>query len=322
MVTYEPPTFYGYQVSDTWIVDDWLFAMDQYFDHMGVSNEFEKVDQARTYLACTALEDWHYCVDLHLNCHSSPITWTKMKANFRTIYAPERSQQDCPFQFSYGISQGRQANKVSVHSLSSPKLSSAWWSRLEQHFENLRKIIQDQTKASHKETNNFETSNKRDNSVDPSILSATLEVQDLQVPTYVTSTFVHEEELIVKPTQQVFVEAQLDEVDKIGTMVSSTVEEKAVLFSTLHPHVDFVIPDIFTDVMVPKVLLLSMLAKVIPAFKQASSVQILILPHFQTRGRVFSNQKSMMWHNLLNIVFWISILNFEFLIFEFSFYCG
>jgi hypothetical protein len=172
-----------------------------------------------------------------------------MKANFWTIYAPQRSQQDCPSQFSYGNSQGRQANKVSVHSLSSPTLSPAWWSRLEQHVENLRKIIQDQTKASQKKTNNSGASHTRDNSVEPSILSATIEVQDLQVPTYVTSTFVHEEELIVEPTQQVFVEAQLDEVDKIGTMVSSTVEEKTVLFATLHPNIDFIIPDIFTDVM-------------------------------------------------------------------------
>ena len=156
-----------------------------------------------------------------------------------------------------------------VHSVSSPTLSPASWSRLEQHIENLRKIMQDQTKASQKETNNFEASHTRDNFVKLSILSATIEVQDLQVPTYVTLTFVHDEELIVEPTQQVFVEAQIDKVDKIGTMVSSIVDEETVLFSTLHPHVDFVILDIFMDVMVPKVLLLSMLPKVIPAFKQA-----------------------------------------------------
>ena len=77
-----------------------------------------------------------------------------MKANFQTIYAPQRSQQDCPSQFSYDNSQGRQANKVSDHSLSSPTLSPAWWSRLEQHVENLRKINQDEIKASQKETNN------------------------------------------------------------------------------------------------------------------------------------------------------------------------
>jgi hypothetical protein len=61
----------------------------------------------------------------------------------------------------------------------------------------------------------------------------------------------------------VFAEAQLDEVDKIGTIVSSTVEEKTVLFATLHPNIDFIIPDIFTNVLVPKALLLSMLLKVI-----------------------------------------------------------
>ncbi len=176
-----------------------------------------------------------------------------------------------------------------VHLVSSPTLITAWWSRLEQHVENLRKIIQDQTKASPKETNNSEISHTRDNNFEPPILSATIEVQDLQVPTYVTSPFVQEEELIVEPTQQVFAEAQLDEVDKIGTMVSSTVKETTVLFAILHPNIDFVIPDIFTNVLVPKALLLSVLPKVIPAFKHASSAQILILPHFKTRGRVFSN---------------------------------
>jgi hypothetical protein len=166
-------------------------------------------------------------------------------------------------------------NKVSVHSVSSPTLSLAWWSRLEQHVENLRKIIQDEIKASQKETNNSEVSHTRDNSVEPPILSATIEVQDLQV---------QEEELIVEPKQQVFEDAQLDEVDKVGTMVSSTAKEKTVLFVTQHPDIDFVIPDIFTDVMIPKALLSSMFPKVVPTFKQASSAQILILPHFKTSG--------------------------------------
>ena len=86
-------------------------------------------------------------------------------------------------------------NKVSVHSVSSPTLSLAWWSRFEQHMENLRKIIQDEIKVSQKETNNSEVSHTRDNSFEPPILSATIEVQDLQV---------QEEELIVEPKQQVF----------------------------------------------------------------------------------------------------------------------
>jgi hypothetical protein len=166
-------------------------------------------------------------------------------------------------------------NKVSVHSVSSPTLSLAWWSRLEQHVENLRKIIRDEIKASQKETNNFEVSHTRDNSVESPILSATIEVHDLQV---------QEEEFIVEPKQQVFEDTQLDEVDKIGTMVSSTAEEKTILFATLHPNIDFVIPDIFTNVTVPKALLLTVFPKVVPTFKQASSAQILILPHFKTRG--------------------------------------
>ena len=74
-------------------------------------------------------------------------------------------------------------NKVSVHSVSSPTLSLARWPRLEQHVE---------------------TSHTRDNNVETPILSATIEVQDLQMPTYVASTFVQEEELIVEPKQQVF----------------------------------------------------------------------------------------------------------------------
>ena len=94
MVTCEPSTFYGYQVPDTWIVDNWLFAMDRYFDHMGMSNEFEKVQWARFYRAGRALEDWYYCVALHRSWHSSPIAWTKIKTNIRTIYAPQLSQQD------------------------------------------------------------------------------------------------------------------------------------------------------------------------------------------------------------------------------------
>jgi hypothetical protein len=123
---------------------------------------------------------------------------------------------------------------------------------------------------------------------------------------------VQEEELIVEPKQQVFEDTQLDEVDKVGTMVSSTAKEKTVLVATLHLNIDFVIPNTFTDVVVSKALFLSMFPRVVPTFKQASNAQILILPQLKTRGQVFSNQRSMMQHNLLYICFLISILNFEF----------
>ena len=55
--------------------------------------------------------------------------------------------------------------------------------------------------------------------------------------------------------------------------------------------------------MCPKALLLSVLPKVIPAFKHASSAQILILPHFKTHGRVFSNQESMMGEENIYLIF-------------------
>ena len=81
-------------------------------------------------------------------------------------------------------------------------------------------------------------------------------------------------------------------------MVSSIAREKTALFATLHPNINFVIPDIFTNVMVPRALLLLVLPKVVLTFKQTSSTRILMLPHFKTRGRVFSNQRSMVEFSL------------------------
>jgi hypothetical protein len=50
MVFFEPPTFYGYQVSDPRIVNNWLFATDRFFDQIGVSDEFKKVLSAGIYI--------------------------------------------------------------------------------------------------------------------------------------------------------------------------------------------------------------------------------------------------------------------------------
>ena len=55
MVSFEPPFFFffflnGYQVSGPSTVNNWSFAINQYFDQMGVSNEFEKVYSPRIYL--------------------------------------------------------------------------------------------------------------------------------------------------------------------------------------------------------------------------------------------------------------------------------
>ena len=88
--------------------------------------------------------------------------------------------------------------------------------------------------------------------------------------------------------------ASLAEIDKMGTMVFSTTEDKPALFATLIPHIEFVIPDKFNDVMEFKAPLFSILSTVVPNLKQVLRVRILLLQHFKTRGRVFSNQGSMM----------------------------
>uniref|UniRef100_A0A2N9IRV0 Uncharacterized protein n=1 Tax=Fagus sylvatica TaxID=28930 RepID=A0A2N9IRV0_FAGSY len=168
--------------------------------------------------------------------------WEEMKAKLQDEYLPQYFRAKYLPQSSC---------------VSSPTLSPAWWSRLEQHVENLRKIIQDEIKASQKETNNSEVSHTRDNNVEVSHTKsnnvelqynrATIEVQDLQV---------QEEELIVEPKQQVFEDTQLDEVDKV------------VSFSSPISHIEFIIPDKFNDVMESKVPLFSILPAVVLELKQ------------------------------------------------------
>uniref|UniRef100_A0A2N9I012 TATA-binding protein interacting (TIP20) domain-containing protein n=1 Tax=Fagus sylvatica TaxID=28930 RepID=A0A2N9I012_FAGSY len=85
----------------------------------------------------------------------------------------------------------------------------------------------------------------------------------------------------------------LAEIDKMGTMVFSTTEDKLALFATLIPHIEFVIPDKFNDVEF-KAHLFSVLPTVVSDLKQVLRVRILLLQHFKTRGRVFSNQRSIM----------------------------
>jgi hypothetical protein len=226
--------------------------------------------------------------------------WEEMKAKLQDEYLPQYFQAKYLPQSSCGHSQDRkdnlrhrnsqpivqfEENKVTVHSISSPTLSSAWWSRLEQHVENLRKIIQDEIKASF--ANNSEVSHTRDNNVEPPILSATIEVQDLQV---------QEKEFIVEPKQQVFEDTQLDEVDKV------------VSFFSPIPHIEFIIPNKFNDVMESKVLLFSILSTVVSELKQVFRVKLLLLQHYKTRGRVFSNQRSMMREQNIYFIF---IFNFK-----------
>ena len=64
----------------------------------------------------------------------------------------------------------------------------------------------------------------------------------------------------------------------------------------LIPHIDFVIPNEF-DVVEFKVFLFLVLPEVIPDLKQVLFVSILILKCFKTIGRVFYNQRGMMWES-------------------------
>jgi hypothetical protein len=43
-------------------------------------------------------------------------------------------------------------------------------------------------------------------------------------------------------------DTQLDEVDQIGTIVLSPSKEKPASFITLIPHIEFIIPDMFTNI--------------------------------------------------------------------------
>jgi hypothetical protein len=103
--------------------------------------------------------------------------------------------------------------------------------------------------------------------------------------------------------------ASLAEIDKMGTMVFSATEDKLALFATLIPHIEFVIPDKYNDVEF-KVPLFSVLPTVVPELelKQVFRVKLLLLQHYKTRGRVFSNQKSMMREQNIYFIF---IFNFR-----------
>ena len=90
----------------------------------------------------------------------------------------------------------------------------------------------------------------------------------------------------------------LGEVEGVKTTVLPMVhkvQEKIILIL----HIDFVIPNEF-DVVKFKVFLFHVLPKVISDLKQVLFVSILILQCFKTRGRVFSNQRRMMWETQEN----------------------
>ena len=86
-------------------------------------------------------------------------------------------------------------------------------------------------------------------------------------------------------------------------------KDKVVSFSSPIPHIEFIIPNKFNDVMESKAPLFSVLPTVVPELKQVLCVRLLLLQYYKTRGLVFSNQRSMM-REQKNIYF-IFVFNFR-----------
>uniref|UniRef100_A0A2N9H2B7 Uncharacterized protein n=1 Tax=Fagus sylvatica TaxID=28930 RepID=A0A2N9H2B7_FAGSY len=61
-------------------------------------------------------------------------------------------------------------------------------------------------------------------------------------------------------------------------------EDKVVSFSSPIPHIEFIIPDKFNDVMESKALLFFVFPTVVPELKQVFHVRLLLLQHYKTRG--------------------------------------
>ena len=59
-------------------------------------------------------------------------------------------------------------------------------------------------------------------------------------------------------------------------------EDKVVSFSSLIPHIEFIIPDKFNDVIESKAPLFSVLPTIVPELKQVFRIRLLLLQHYKT----------------------------------------
>ena len=98
---------------------------------------------------------------------------------------------------------------------------------------------------------------------------------------------------------------QVDKVQKVNTMV----QDKIVPIQ----HIDFVFPEEFYGVVELKVILLSVLPRVISDLKEVLNTKVLILLHYKTRGWVFLNQGSIM-QKYNQKLFQYFILDFQWII--------
>ena len=330
MVLFEVSDFDGCRDESPWIFVKWLNEIEQFFNQRSFSYA-TRVRFAKRKLIGRAQVFWEELKYMRfIKQEPGIIDWQNMKVKLQDEYLPQYFQAKYIPQSYYGNSQGQQGNlhywnsqpiapfeenKMSARLVSTPQPTQAP-SSMAQALKNLEKEIQ-----------NTSTELKRINArldiVEKSFQRKPNHLEE------VASTFVQQEELKLEPKQQetkdstlldeekpsrVLEDMQLDEVDKIATIVLSATEEKTRPFASLIPHINFVIQDIFSDVVEQQISLFSMLPKVISDLKQASSARILILRHIKTRGRVFSNQRRMMWNvqrdNYFNLVLFTSQLYF------------
>jgi hypothetical protein len=88
------------------------------------------------------------------------------------------------------------------------------------------------------------------------------------------------------------VDGTFKSVDEFDLLPTEEKEDSTILeegnvnsFPTSIPHIEFVIPDKFNEVMESTTSMFSILPTVVPDLKQVLRVRILLLQHYKTQGR-------------------------------------
>ena len=89
MVAVQPPIFYGYQDDNPWVFKFWIFAVEQFFAQVHLSNDKQKMWYAKTRVSGRALKYWNHYENLHFRRHWSLITWESMKEDLCIVYFPQ-----------------------------------------------------------------------------------------------------------------------------------------------------------------------------------------------------------------------------------------
>jgi hypothetical protein len=106
------------------------------------------------------------------------------------------------------------------------------------------------------------------------------------------------------------VDGTFKSVDEFDFLPTEEKEDSTILeegnvnsFPTSIPHIEFVIPDKFNEVMESTTSMFSILPTMVPDLKHVLRVRILLLQHYKTQGRVFSNERSMMREHDIYFIF-------------------